>query len=173
MDSRLPKLIFALLAIYAAFYFSHAYAQLPEVVASHFDGRGHVNGWQTKSAFFITIIVVSVLASIVGFAIPALLSVLPPELVNLPNKKYWLGPEHRAETIEFLNTHFAWFACGLFLLIILTFDYALQFNFHPGHPPSPTRMWYLIGAFMAFSLLLTLRLFVKFLHAPQELTSQK
>jgi uncharacterized membrane protein len=171
VDSRLPKLCFFLLALYAAVHFSDAYGKLPEIIASHFDGRGQANGWQPKSAFFLTILLVSVLVSIVGFAIPALISALPPELVNLPNKKYWLSEEHRSETMEFFKAHFAWFACALFTLLILIFDYALQFNLHPDHPPSPARMWYLLGGFLACTLALTIRLFAKFLRPPQDFRS--
>jgi len=69
--SRLPKLVFVLLAVWAAFYFSSLYAQLPEVMASHFNARGVPNGWQTKSAFFSVLVGVSVLAAVIGFAILA------------------------------------------------------------------------------------------------------
>ena len=86
--SSLPKLLFVLLAVGAAIYFSSLYAQLPEVVASHFNARGVPNGWQTKSAFFSVLIGVSVLAAMVGFGIPRLIMLLPPDYINLPNKNY-------------------------------------------------------------------------------------
>ncbi len=56
MDSRLPKLLFVVLAAYAAIHFSSYYSQLPDVVASHFDGRGTPNGCQTKPAFFMVFV---------------------------------------------------------------------------------------------------------------------
>lgn len=167
MDSRLPKLIFALLVLYAAVHFSYYYPQLPGVVASHFDGRGGANGWQTKSAFFIVFVGVSVLAVVLGFGVPKIISVLPAQLINLPNKRYWLAPEHLAETTEFLSAYFAWFGCGIYLIMIFTFDYALQFNLHPENPPSPARMWYVLAGFLLFTVVWTIRMLAKFLRTPQ------
>jgi len=158
----LPKLAFLLLAVYAAVHFSADYQQLPEVVASHFNGRGAANGWQTKSAFYTVLVGVSVLAAVVGFGIPAIIAALPPQYINLPNKRYWLAPERAAETRGFLTSHFAWFGCALFLLVIVTFDYAIQCNLQPGNPPSPTRLFLALGGFLLFAILSTARLFQRF-----------
>jgi len=168
LDSRLPKPIFLLLALYAAVHFSSIYPQLPNVVASHFDGRGTPNGWQTKQAFFGVIAIVSVVILVIGFAIPKIIAVLPIQLINLPNKNYWLAPERAAETIAFLETTFAWFACSLFLFNILVFDYAVQINLHPQNPPSPGRFWYILIGFLLFTSVLTIRMVTKFFRPPQE-----
>ena len=88
LDSRLPKLVFALLVLYAAIHFAFAYQQLPDVVASHFNARGAANGWQPKSAFFTVFVGVGVLAALFGFVIPQIIFALPPQLINLPNKEY-------------------------------------------------------------------------------------
>jgi len=114
LDSRLPKIIFVLLALYAVVHFSSVYPQLPNVVASHFNGRGAPNGWQTKQAFFSVFIGVGILAMVIGLVIPRIIAAVPAQLINLPNKSYWLAPEHRQETMAFLNAYFAWFGCGLF-----------------------------------------------------------
>jgi uncharacterized membrane protein len=167
LDSRLPKLIFVLLVVYAAVHFSYYYPQLPSVVASHFNERGAANGWQTKSAFFGVFVGVSVLAVVLGFGVPRIIAVLPAQLLNLPNKRYWLAPEHLAETTDFMNAYFAWFACGIYLVMILTFDYAVQQNLHPENPPDPARMWYALAGFLIFTLVWTVRMLAKFLRPPE------
>ena len=166
MNSRLPKLIFALLVFYAAVYFSFLYPQLPSVMASHFNARGGVNGWQSKQAFFGVFAMVGVVAIVVGFVIPRIVFALPAQLINLPNKNYWLAPERRAETTEFLSAYFAWFGCALYLILIFVFDYAIQFNLHPENPPSSARMWYVLIGFLLFSAFSSIRMLAKFLGPP-------
>ena len=168
MDSRLPKLSFVVLAGYAAIHFPPYYQQLPDVVASHFNGRGVANGWQTRSAFFTVFVSVSVLAAVIGFAIPRIISAMPPELIHLPNRQYWLAPDHLAETRAFLDTYFAWFGCAVFLIIILAFDDAIQSNLHADNRPDVSRMWYILVGFLTFVALWTIRLLGRFLGTPQE-----
>jgi uncharacterized membrane protein len=166
VDSRLPKFVFALLALYAAVHFSYNYPQLPGVVASHFNAQGLPNGWQTKSAFFAVFVGVSVLAVLVGFGIPRIISAIPPRLINLPNKQYWLAPQHLEETRAFLNTYFAWFGCAVFLVMILTFDYAIQSNLHPDSHANPSRMWQVLAGFLVFTIIWIARTFMRFGRVP-------
>ncbi len=168
MDIRLPRVTFILLALYAAIHFPSYYSQLPAVVASHFNGRGVANGWQTKPAFFTVFVGVSVLAAVVGFGLPRIIMAVPVELINLPNKQYWLAPERLAETQEFFSTYFAWFGCAVFLIVILTFDYAVQSNLHPENQPDPARMWYMLAGFLVFMIGWIIRMLMKFLRPPQD-----
>jgi len=167
-DARLPRLLFVVLAVGAAVYFSSYYPQLPDVVASHFNGRGVANGWQSKPAFFGFFVAMSVLAAGVGFGIPRMIATLPPQLINLPNKRYWLAPEHLAETMEFLGAYFAWFGCAVLLIMILSFDYAIQSNLHPNNRPDISRMWYILAGFSAFLVLWIARMFMRFGRPPEE-----
>ena len=168
MDSRLPKLIFVLLVLYAAVHFYYVYPQLPPVVASHFDARGVANGWQPKSAFFVVFVAVSVVAVVVGFVIPRILTVLPTQLINLPNKQYWLAPERIAETQQFFSGYFGWLGCALYLLMIFAFDFAVRSNLHPENPPDGTRFWYVLGGFLLFSFLWSILMMAKFLRPPSQ-----
>jgi uncharacterized membrane protein len=167
-NARLPRLLFAVLAVGAGIYFSSYYAQIPDVLASHFSGRGVPNGWQTKSAFFSVFVGVGILAAVVGFAIPRIIAAMPPELINLPNKSYWLAPEHLAETSKFLTVYFAWFGCALLLVMIFTFNYAIQSNLDPASPPDISRLWYIFAAFLLFVVVWSIRMFARFGHLPQE-----
>jgi uncharacterized membrane protein len=160
-------LLFAVLAVGAAFHFSSLYAQLPDVMASHFNARGVPNGWQTKSAFFSVLAGVSVLAAVVVFGIPILITALPPEFINLPNKRYWLAPERRAETMGFLNGYFAWFGCALFTVILITINFAIQANLHPEQRPDVTPMFFVLAAFVGFAILGTIRIFKRFGPPPE------
>ena len=166
-NARLAKTIFVLLSVSALVYFWNSYSRLPEVVVSHFDGQGRPNGWQTKSAFFDVFLGTTVLSALLVFGVPALVKALPGRLINLPNKQYWLGPEQRAATFEFLSSGFAWFGCAVFLLIFFAFNYAVQSNLHPDHPPSPSGMWFALLAFLVFAIVWISRLILRFARTPQ------
>jgi serine/threonine-protein kinase len=163
----LPKLIFALLALYAAVHFMSVYPQLPGVVASHFDGRGAPNGWQTKQAFFTFFVGVTVLCVLVGFGLASIIGAIPIQLINLPNKYYWLAPERREGTLEWLKAYFGWLACGIYVVMIVAFDYAAQSNLHPHDPPGAARLVYTLVGFLAFVIVWLVRMFTKFLRPPQ------
>ena len=105
MDSRLPKLLFVVLAAYAAIHFS-----------------SYSNGWQTKPLFFGFFVGTLVLTVLIGFVLPRIIPAVPIRLINLPNKYYWLASERRAATAESLSSYFAWFGCTPFLVMILALD---------------------------------------------------
>jgi uncharacterized membrane protein len=165
--SSLPKLVFLLLAAYAAIHFSSSYAQMPEVVASHFNVHGAPNGWQTKTAFFGVFVAMTVLSVVIGFGLSAIIGAMPIRLINLPNKQYWLSPEHRGTTLKFLKSYFAWFSCAIYLVMIVAFDYAVRSNLHPENPPAVSHLWYTLAAFLAFVIVWLIRMFTRFGRLPQ------
>jgi len=166
MDARLPKIIFVLLAAYAAIRFWYCYPLLPATVAAHFNAQGVANGWQSKQAFFQGFVLVSVLSAVIGFGLPKIIAAVPTQLINLPNKQYWLSPEHLAETQAFLSNFFAWFGCAVFFIVIATFNYAIESNLHPEHRPDISRLWYILAGFIAFVVIWSIRMMAKFMRPP-------
>ena len=167
MDSRLPRIVFLLLAIFAGIYFASYYALLPDLVASHFNARGLPNGWQSKPLFFGFFLGASAIGVFLVFGVPWLVRRMPIEMVNLPNKSYWFGPEQLKATNEFLASWFAWLGCASFVVILLTFNYAVQSNLHPDQRPDPSRISYPLLAFGAFTILWVIRALVRFGNAPR------
>jgi uncharacterized membrane protein len=162
VNSRLPKALFLLLAFCATIYFSHYYPLLPKVVASHFDKHGFANGWQTKQRFFEVFAAMTLLSTFLVFGIPAIMPLMPKQLINLPNKEYWLGAGRLAASMQFLSAWLAWFGCAVYAVIILAFDFAVQTNLRSPYGPNPRRLWYSLVIFGAFTVVWTVRLVGRF-----------
>lgn len=106
--------------------FAIRYASLPAMVASHFDASGRPNAWMHRSAFaWFSAVLLTIVCS-VTFVAPLLVAKLPPSLVNLPNKNYWLAPERKAETVRRFCARMEWF--GVALLGFIAFVYELVFE---------------------------------------------
>ncbi len=116
---RLPWFVFAAILLGASISWWHAYPELPERVASHFNGAGVPNGWMTKDQFFTLSAFLVALAIFTGLLPPFLISKMNPSLINLPNKEYWLAPGQHDATVAYFRLWFAWFACGLLFFVAL------------------------------------------------------
>jgi uncharacterized membrane protein len=86
----------------------HYLPKLPERMATHFNGSGAPNGWMTREGLvkLNAATLGLVLAAVVGVAY--LIRVLPPWLLNIPNKDYWLAPERRQESARRAFAHMLW-----------------------------------------------------------------
>jgi uncharacterized membrane protein len=166
-DSGLPKLIYALLAAVGLLYFSFLYPQLPDPMASHFNASGAATAWMPKSGFFILIAVVTLAAAVLAFLVPKSMAKLSNDKVNLPNKDYWLAPERRAETMQYLGTQMGWFGCALLALLLCGLYIAVEANFRPDHHFDSGSFYMLLGAFLAFIIVWLVRLLSHFARVPE------
>ena len=114
----------ALAALQIAYYFR----KLPGVVASHFNAAGIANAWQTKQTFMETYGIVLLGIAAVYFVVPRLLFTLPPEMIHLPNKRYWLAPERRTQTLDDFADRFAALGAGTLALVVICFQLVFQAN---------------------------------------------
>jgi hypothetical protein len=130
--SKIPLIAFALALLFAILYFSNTLSSLPPMVASHFDGAGFPTAHMTRE-FYTKF----VFAMGVGFpiAMVTLLSVVYSKAsdMKLPNRDYWLAPEHIAQTRALLVAHGVWFGC--LIVAMVCYMHWLILTAHRSVPP--------------------------------------
>ena len=132
---------------------------LPPVVASHFGPGGSANGFMGRGPYTVLMVAVVV-------AVPALIAfsgqlvrVIPPWLINLPHRQYWLAPQRRAAALESLSSLGVPFA--LALVFFLCFVHWLVVRANAVQPARLPEGPLLIGLAM-FGVATVLWLFVFF-----------
>jgi uncharacterized membrane protein len=106
---------------------------LPAYVASHFAGDGTANGYMPRSAYVAFMLVVTISLPLVIFASARILPSVPPSLLNLPHREYWLAMERRDATYAYLSDHTAYFAT--LLAVFLGFVHWRVVAANGLHPP--------------------------------------
>jgi uncharacterized membrane protein len=135
--TRIPRILFFGIVLAAIAQCVHDFPLLPDRLASHFAASGIPNGWMTKPQFFITYAVMLLPALVVEFWVSHRIANKPDAKLRLPNKEYWLAPEHRAETFAYFDSFFAWFGCALLLVEVFAMGLAMRANFD-APPQLPT-----------------------------------
>jgi RNA polymerase sigma factor (sigma-70 family) len=139
------------------------------MVASHFDSAGQANAWMPRSTYWL-------LSIAVGIGLPAfiigggyVLRFLPVSLLNIPHRDYWLAPERRGETYDYLFHYFLRLACleAVFLVgFQLLFVHANRQT--PPHFSMPL-LWGLIGCLLTIMAFFHMASFRHFKHiAPEQ-----
>jgi uncharacterized membrane protein len=140
---------------------AYYYPRLPEKVASHFGANGIADGWMPKNEFVMTTVVTFLftLGILLGSAL--LISKLPAETLNMPNKEYWLAPERKTETIAFMGGQMLWFSAATALLLVAIFQMTYQANRMPT-PRLGGESWIYLVSYLAFTLFWTIGLVRRF-----------
>ena len=145
--SRVPALLCVVLYLALLAYTAYAADQLPDRVATHFNGKGMPNGWMSKSGHVTFML-------IFGTVVPAFVALVcflvryMPGGLNVPHASYWRRPERRQEAYAYLFQHSLWLSCLLLLFaiginVLVTRANAQQ----PPHLASPELLG-VLGAFL-------------------------
>lgn len=135
---------------------------LPDRVALHFGMDGTPNGWghpATHVAFNVTL---QTLMLLLAISIPWLVRKTPRQLVNLPNRDYWLADERLDETISRLRDY-----CDELGILLQTFFIALGVSVAAANLSDPVRLdnrifLPILAAFVISILVWIVRLFFAF-----------
>ena len=165
-DPRLPRILYAFLVVVCLLMIAYYYPQMPERMASHFAADGRVNGWQSRGAFFVLMLLITSTSAIVGFVAPWQIAARSNAGINLRHRDYWLAPERREETMRFISATMAWFACGILFVLISGTFLALQANLTPEHRFNSEGMLVVLGGFLLGLLGLLVRFVRHFRKVP-------
>lgn len=116
--------LIALAAVQVVYY----YPQLPDLVASHFDGRGNANGWSSREGFFGLYIVMIVLLAGIFLLLPKRPLARRRFGLRIPHRDYWLAPSRREQTHAFLRKQMLIMGVAHLLLVIVTIELAIRAN---------------------------------------------
>jgi uncharacterized membrane protein len=125
---RLSRIILAFLLFGFLGQILYYYPNLPEKMASHYNGLGQPDGWMPKNGFMIfeAVILLIIIAHFVFLT--SIIERLPDSLINMPNKDYWLAKERRDETFGVMHQYFEWFSLGLLGLFIAVNELIFRAN---------------------------------------------
>lgn len=165
MDSKwFPAALNAAAITFSAATLIYHYDRLPERLATHFDAQGQADGWSTKRQFVAYCAATLALVSVTLIPLCLLASYAPAELINLPNKDYWMSPEREAETRGSIVRWGLWFFAATLWLLALIIHEALAANFR--QPPQMRWHWWLLGGYLVSLGFLLTRL-LRFFRRPQ------
>ncbi|HJU70865.1 MAG TPA: hypothetical protein VJ603_03390 [Paucimonas sp.] len=158
--------VLVLVLVVAAGFVWLTSGDLPPVVASHFVPGGTANGFMRKGTYmaFMLAVVVAVPA-LIGFS-GQLVRVLPLQLVNLPNKQYWLAPQRSAATLESLSSLSVPFALALAAFLCFVHWLVVQANAVQPARLSEGSLFIGLAAFGVATVLWLLVLFRRFGRVP-------
>jgi len=116
---------------------------LPPEMASHFGPGGTPNGFSSRGTYTTLMLCMVVGVPLIVASTARLTTVLPVELINLPNREYWLAPERRAATLEALSSLSTAFA--LAVALFLCFGHWLVVRANAVEPARLQESWLFTG----------------------------
>lgn len=147
--NRLPFYLMGFALLLALGQAIHYFPLLPDRVGSHFDAAGTPNGWMSKEWFFGIHFGVLVLLITVFSGIPWLVGILPRQMINLPNRDYWLADERIEATRTRIRTMLGGYGAATSLFLVGVFQLALMANLErDGKMAAP----YLLGLLIPYLL---------------------
>jgi uncharacterized membrane protein len=162
----LPWCILGLLWLALAGYVWFTLPQLPEHVATHFGASGEPNGWMTRVGHVQFTLVMSAVVTLFVLGIFAIVRHCQGWGLNIPHKDYWLAPERREETFDFIQRQGLWFA-GLFIVFLAGIHHSiLAANARtPVRLPTSEVTW-IAGSFIVASVVWVVVFIVRFSRKP-------
>ena len=135
---------------------------LPEKIAIHFGRGGRPDAWATREAHAFWMIVTDIIAFLPLYFGPALIERVPPRLISLPYKTYWLQDENLGQAKRMLARFIGEFGLGLFGFLFGITLLTIQANRSAPVVLNEHLFLVLLAVFLVYTVIWTIRLVVSF-----------
>lgn len=93
------------LTVFALVFVIYTSQYLPDRVATHFGANGQADGWMTRNGYLLFMSALMIgMTTLVSFVVGTLPRKFP-HWTNVPHRDFWLGKQHREESMLFLSAH--------------------------------------------------------------------
>jgi hypothetical protein len=125
-------------------------ARLPAIAATRFDLGGAPNVFMTRQGYrWLMGVLVGFVPLLVAF-LPVLIGRRWPQLLNIPNRDYWLAPERRADTLASVESRTMLLAAVMIVFMCFTHWLVLEANAAVPMKLAGTPLVVGVGAFAFF-----------------------
>jgi len=152
--------VFLGLCVLCVLHAAYFYSQLPDKVASHFGAGGKPDAWSSKTSFMYLYLGIVGGSALLFVGIAFAMCHIPPSMINLPHKDYWLVPERRQETLDSLFQWLLWFGSATVVFFLEMMDQS--FRVHVGKADCLQHPGLSVGVYVGFTVLWTIGLLVRF-----------
>jgi uncharacterized membrane protein len=144
---RLLLLLLFLCTVWQCLYY---YPKLPDTVVSQVNAAESPTSYMSKTSFFVLNMVMALVVVLVFGVMSLFLDRIPVALWNLPRRKYWLAPERRADTMDFVSKQLL--VCGIatMIFVIYIFQAMIDYNLSEGTTKTLPGGKYVLGGYLAF-----------------------
>jgi len=101
---------------------------LPTNIASHFDSSGTADSFMLRSSYLAVMISVVILVPLSTTFLGRWIMTLPEDLINLPNKSFWLAAERKEASLSYISNWIQWFSIGITMFFCYVHWLVVQAN---------------------------------------------
>jgi uncharacterized membrane protein len=142
------------------------WSQLPDTMGSHYGLSGRADSYMSKQGFFLVMALVGGGALAAVFASSSLIRWLPPSLINLPNRSYWLANDERREiAIGRISELMGGMGVATAALLAVAIELVMQANIHRTNFDNRTFM-IVMAAYLGYAVYVLIRK-MRLLKVPQ------
>jgi hypothetical protein len=126
---------------------------LPDTVASHFATSGKATGFLPRAIYVRLTLTLVVVVPLAVNLLASLSLRNTNAAIKLPNRDYWLAPERRRESVDFVRRHIARFS--RMLMVFGCYVHWLVVRANALTPPALSSPWFIAGliAFLVSTLI--------------------